>query len=134
MWYVTIFYIPVCGSVKLLLWMINYTYVARQSSAVTVHCHPLITNHPAPQFCSWHHNTGMILFIHQWSKEPNMEILIQNTLVQHLNLPILATELLILYTVTLKITININQMSVFVNFCCSNQSQQPLWWRSDLFG
>jgi len=39
--------------------------------------------------------------VYQWNKQPNMEILIQNKPVQHLNL---TRKLLILYTVSLQVT------------------------------
>ena len=47
--------------------------------------------------------------VYQWNKEPNKEILIQNTPMQHLNQQNPTRKLLILYTVTLQVTNTIVQ-------------------------
>ena len=53
--------------------------------------------------------------VYQWNKEPNKEILIQNTPIQHFNQLNLTRKLLILYTVT-------SLTNTIVNTECQEQS------------
>ena len=91
--------------------VLGYNYhTARQSGAATVRYisyHPVITTyHPVVEslclFCDIIIAANGIVY--QWNKEPNKEMSIQNTPIQHLNQLNLTRKLLILYTVTLQVT------------------------------